>query len=156
VLIAHRLGDKTELDNYTGEDGQDILLDPKLDDDMEIELLDHDEKCEKQFEAAQKESEDVLEKATFEELVQSMENYRESLNHQAGINQRAASQAYAHQYDKRHQFGPIVVGQKILKRNMKDAQRKEGFTKPWLGPYTVVEISNNGHTFYVKDKHGHL
>ena len=100
---------------------------------------------------------DQLDRETAEtaKAVRDAERVREKINHQAAVTQRNKSAAYKHQYDKRHAFTPMGVGEKVLRNNRKDAQRKVKMPAKWSGPYTIVEVVNGGSSFVLRNKHAH-
>ena len=54
-------------------------------------------------------------------------------------------------YNKVHNTKPLKIGQKVLKRNLKDACRKEKLMQKWSAhPYTITGIGECGNV-YVED-----
>ena len=66
-------------------------------------------------------------------------------------NIKKAQHTQSKYYNKIHNTKPLKIGQKVLKRNLKDASRKEKLVQKWSAhPYTITGISECGN-IYVKD-----
>ena len=66
-------------------------------------------------------------------------------------NIKKAQHTQSKYYNKVHNTKPLKIGQKVLKRNLKDASRKEKLVQKWSAhPYTITGISECGNV-YVKD-----
>ena len=57
-------------------------------------------------------------------------------------------------YNATNSGTPFKVGEKVLKRNMRDASRKAKMQNKYTGPYQIISISPNGQ-YYLKDKYSH-
>ena len=66
-------------------------------------------------------------------------------------NIKKAQQTQSKYYNRIHNTKPFKIGQKVLKRNLKDASRKENLVQKWSAhPYTITGISECGNV-HVKD-----
>ena len=63
---------------------------------------------------------------------------------QASQNIKKAQKHQAKCYNARHSGTPFKVGDKVLKRNMKDASRKAKLKNKYAGPYIITDISMSG------------
>ena len=57
-------------------------------------------------------------------------------------------------YNARNSGTPFEAGEKVLKRNIRDASRKAKMMNKYMGPYEITGISSNSQ-YYLKDKYSH-
>ena len=89
------------------------------------------------------------------DLVEKLEQICKQAFSQASQNIKKAQKHQAKNYNVRHCGGtPFKVGEKVLKRNMRDASHKQKMKNKYTGPYQITGISSNGQ-YYLKDKYSH-
>ena len=81
----------------------------------------------------------------FDAVLSASMSMRKKLHNEASENILQAQKKQRQDYNRRHQVpNSITVGQKVLLLNQKRMDRKGGkFTFKFLGPYTVLEVSEN-------------
>ena len=89
------------------------------------------------------------------DLVEKLEQIHKKVFSQTSQNIKKAQKHQAKYYNARHCGGtPFKVGERVLKRNMRDASRKQKMKNKYTGPYQITGISSNGQC-YLKDKYSH-
>ena len=104
--------------------------------------VDQDEQCDPDTDC---DSENVQSTRNFDEIVSAHQALRRDIHNEAAANIVHAQARQAKNYDARHRGTPLSVGDKILHYNTKASQRKgDKLAARWLGPYTIVEVHDNG------------
>ena len=73
---------------------------------------------------------------------------------QVSQNIKKAQKQQAKSYNARHGGIPFKVGDKVLKRNMKDAAHKAKMRNRYMGLYVITDISLSG-LYFLRDKYSH-
>ena len=73
---------------------------------------------------------------------------------QTSQNIKKAQKHQAKCYNARNSGTPFKVGEKVLKRNMRDASHQAKMQIKYTGPYQITSISSNSQ-YYLKDKYSH-
>ena len=95
--------------------------------------------------------EEQWEEKSCEEKIEAMLSIRQQVLVEVAGNIKKAQHTQSKYYNKIHNTKPLKIGQKVLKRNLKDASRKEKLVRKWSAhPYTITGISECGNV-YVKD-----
>ena len=93
----------------------------------------------------QHERQKQIDELPMEEYFDLLRDHRVELIDKAVKNIKKAQKSYKYQHDRKKGAGTkIKVGDKVWKKNMKDAGRKEKLTHKVTGPYVVVEITKGG------------
>ena len=87
-------------------------------------------------------------------LVEKLEKIRNNCFVQVSDNILKAQKHQAKNYNARHKGTPFKVGEKVLKRNMRDAGRKAKMCNKYTGPYQITNIASSG-LYFLKDKYSH-
>ena len=88
------------------------------------------------------------------DLVEKLEQIPRNIFIQASQNINKAQKHQAKCYNARHSGTPFKVGEKVLKRNMRDASHQAKMRNKYTGPYQITSISSDGQ-YYLKDKYSH-
>ena len=97
--------------------------------------------------------EEEWEERSCEEKIETMLCIRQQVLVEVAGNIKKAQETQSKYYSRTHNTKPLKIGQ-MLKRNLKDASRKEKVVKKWSShPYTIPGISECGNV-YVKDMYG--
>ena len=88
------------------------------------------------------------------DLVEKLEEICKNIFTQTSQNIKKAQKHQAKCYNARHSGTPFQIGEKVLKRNMRDASHKQKMKNKYTGPYQITGISSNGQ-YYLKDKYSH-
>ena len=88
------------------------------------------------------------------DLVEKLEEIHKNIFTQTSQNIKKAQKHQAKCYNARHSGTPFKIGEKGLKRNMRDASCKQKMRNQYTGPYQITGISFNGQ-YYLKDKYSH-
>lgn len=75
---------------------------------------------------------------SFEDSIDKMSRQREQIFSKAKRNIKKAQAHYSRNYDSRNAGRVFYIGDKVLKRNMKDVGRHEKFVRKYVGPYTIL------------------
>ena len=95
--------------------------------------------------------EEQWEEKICEENTEAMLSMRQQVLVEVAGNIKKAQQAKSKYYNKIHNTKPLKIGQKVFKRNLKDASRKEKLVQKLSAhPYTITGIRECGNV-YVKD-----
>ena len=95
--------------------------------------------------------EEQWEDKSCEEKIEAMSSIRQQVLVEVAGNIKKAQQTQSKYYNKIHNPKLLKVGQMVLKRNLKDASRKEKLLQKWIAhPYTITGISECGNV-YAKD-----
>ena len=86
--------------------------------------------------------------------VEKLEEICKNIFSQTYQNVKKAQKHQAKCYNARHSGIPFKIGEKVLKRNMRDASHKQKMRNNYTGPYQITGISSNGQ-YYLKDKYNH-
>ena len=87
-------------------------------------------------------------------LVEKLKKIRNNCFVQASDNILKAQKHQAKNYNARHKGTPFKVGEKVLKRNMRDAGCKAKMHNKYTGPYQITNIASSG-LYFLKDKYSH-
>ena len=87
------------------------------------------------------------------DFTEKLEQMRQNVFNQTSENIKKAQKCQAKCYNERNSGTPFKVGEKVLKRNMRDASRKAKSNK-YTGSYEITGISSNSQ-YYLKDKYSH-
>ena len=91
---------------------------------------------------------------SIEQSVEHMDNIREKVLVEAVANIRKAQKKQAKYYNKKHEKTvQYKIGDKVLRKNMKDLGRKAKGTRKYLGPYVVVGHGERG-GYYLENMQG--
>ena len=88
------------------------------------------------------------------DFVEKLEQMHQNVFNQTSKNIKKAQKHQAKCYNARNSGTPFEVGEKVLKRNMRDASRKAKMRNKYMGPYKITGISSNSQ-YYLKDKYSH-
>ena len=88
------------------------------------------------------------------DLVEKLEQMRNNIFSQTSQNIKKAQKHQVKCYNARNSGTPFKVGEKVLKRNMRDDSCKAKMQNKYTGPYQITSISSNGQ-YYLKDKYSH-
>ena len=88
------------------------------------------------------------------DLIEKLEQMCQNVFNQTSKNIKKAQKHQAKCYNARNSGTPFEVGEKVLKRNMRDASRKAKMRNKYTGPYEITGISSNSQ-YYLKDKYSH-
>ena len=95
------------------------------------------------------------------DLVVKLEQIHRNVFSQTFDNIKKAQKHQANCHNARHSGTPFKIGEKVLKRNMRDASHKAEdashkakMQNKYTGPYQITGISSNGQ-YYLKDKYSH-
>ena len=91
---------------------------------------------------------------SFKDTLEYMEDLRQKTMPQASANIKKAQASQVYYYNLKHAAEPLAVGTRVLKKNVRQVSRKAKFHPKYLGPYTIVEITEAGN-YKLKDKHSH-
>ena len=96
------------------------------------------------------EIEEEWEEGSCEEQIEAMLSIKQVLVEAPG-NIKKDLETQSKYYNRIHTTKPLKIGQKVLKRNLKDTRRKEKLVQKWSAhPYTITGINECGNV-YVKD-----
>ena len=85
-----------------------------------------------------------------EDKIEAMLSIRQKVLVEVAGNIKISQQTHNKYYNQINNTKPFKIGQKVLKRNLKDASRKEKLVQKWSAhPYTITVISDFGNV-YVK------
>jgi transposase InsO family protein len=87
------------------------------------------------------------------ENLQKVEQMRETVMDKASENIKQAQDDQTFHYNIRHSSTKLKVGDRVLKKNIKDAVRLQKGCSKWIGPYTVVEVTALGMVRLKRDGH---
>lgn len=98
-------------------------------------------------------SDTEMDMTQFNEVMDHMTRVKQIVFQKASENIEKAQTRQKKDYDKRHRDGTCFnTGDVVLLWNMRRADRKGGKqTKPWLGPYEIQEVHENG-TYTLRNK----
>ena len=88
------------------------------------------------------------------DIVDHLERMQHKIFVQASQNIKQAQKQQAKSYNARHGGIPFKVGDKVLKRNMKDAACKAKMRNRYTGPYVIIDVSLSG-LYFLRDKYSH-
>ena len=95
--------------------------------------------------------EEQWEEKSCEEKIEPMLSIRQQVLVEVAGNIKKAQHTQSKYYNKIHNTKLLKIGLKVLKRNLKDASRKETLVQKWSAhPYTITGISECGNV-YIKD-----
>ena len=88
--------------------------------------------------------ENSFDKETFDSVLSNAISIRKTIQQEVSQNIQSAQKKQQRDYNRRHHVPNVLkIGQKVLLKNQKREDRKDGnFTYKWLGPYTVHAISS--------------
>ena len=97
---------------------------------------------------------EVFDQHIFDAVLSSAIAIRSKIHEDASTNILKAQGKQKRDYDRRHNSTTIIqIGDKVLLRNNKRADRKGGkFTYRWLGPYVVKDLAQKGLATLVSNK----
>ena len=90
----------------------------------------------------------------FEEQHMASTTQKSSIIESALTNIHKAQKHQTKNYNARNSSKTFKIGDKVLKRNMRDLSRKEKLVHRWTGPYSIIGISQHG-GYYLRDKFAH-
>jgi hypothetical protein len=88
-----------------------------------------------------------------EEKVEKLEQMKQQMMSQASSNIKNAQKKQVNSYNIRHASQILSVGDRVLKKNVKDAVRLQKGCAKWLGPYTIVDVTDKGMVRLKRDGH---
>ena len=88
------------------------------------------------------------------DLIEKLEKIWKNTFVQASDNIKIAQKHQAKNYNARHKGTPFKVGEKVLKKNMRDSGHKAKMCNKYSGPYQITKISSSG-LYFLKDKYSH-
>ena len=88
------------------------------------------------------------------DFVEKLEQICQNVFNQISKNIKKAQKHQAKCYNARNSGTAFEVGEKVPKRNMRDASRKAKMMNKYTGPYKITGISLNSQ-YYLKDKYSH-
>ena len=88
------------------------------------------------------------------EIVDQLEQMWQASFAQASQNIKKAQKHQAKCHNSRHSGSPFKVGDKVLKRNMKDALRIAKLKNNYTGPYIITDISISG-LYFIHNNYSH-
>jgi len=102
---------------------------------------------------SQEERQEAVDSLSTVEKMDKIREFRQEVFEKSTYNIKRAQVSYKKHYDRRHAHRNLAIGEKVLKRDMKNRGRKAKMGRSDLGPYTIRAIHKSG-GYLLTDKYG--
>jgi len=104
---------------------------------------------------SQEERQAAIDALSTEEKMEKMQEFRSRVFDDGTYNIKKAQVSYKKHYDRRNAHKNLALGDKVMKKDMRNAGRKSKKGRSYNGPYTIIGISKSG-GYHLKDKFSHI